>query len=71
MDKREDGDAGGGEPACDLGVRIGVCVVLDQQIDTGRDRRIGVGNRTGGIAGIVEIEHVDRQGARRHLEAAA
>ena len=70
IDQRERGDAGGGEPASDLGVRVGIGVVFDQQIDLRGDRRIGIGDGTGRVAGIVEIKHVDRQRARRQLEAA-
>ena len=70
IDQRQGRDAGGGEAAGDLGVRIGIGVVFDQQVDFGGDRRLGIGDGAGGVAGIVEIEHVDRQGARRQLEAA-
>ena len=40
------------------------------QVDFGGNRRLGIGDGAGGFAGVVEIDHVDRQGARRQLEAA-
>ncbi len=43
-----------GETACDLGVGFGVGIVFDQQIDVRGDRRVGIGNGAGRIAGIVD-----------------
>ena len=54
----------------DLRIRIGVGIVFDQQIDSRGDRRVGIGDGAVGISGIVEIQHVDRQGACRQLETA-
>ena len=70
VDQRQRGDAGGGKAAGDLGIGVGVGVVFDQQVHACGDRRIGIGDGTRRVAGIVEVEHVDRQGARRQLEAA-
>ena len=53
-----------------LRIRIGIGVIFDQQVDFGGYRRLGIGDGAAGVAGIVEIEHVDRQGARRQFEAA-
>ena len=71
IDQRQGRDGGGGETAGDLGVRIGIGVVFDQQVDFGGNRGLGIGDGAGGVAGIVKIEHVDRSGARRQLKAAA
>ena len=70
IDQRQRRDGGGGETAGDLRIGLGIGVVFDQQVDFGGNRRLGIGDGAGGVAGIVEIEHVDRQGARRQLEAA-
>ena len=40
---------------------------LDQQIDVRGDRCLGVGDGTRGVAGIVEIYHVDWQATRRQF----
>ena len=59
-----------GQTPCDLGVGFGVGIVFDQQIDVRGDRRVGIGNGAGRIAGVVVEHHVDRQGAGSKLEAA-
>jgi hypothetical protein len=71
IDERKGRDARDDKAAGDLGIRIGVGVVLDQQIDVRGDRCLGVGEGTRGVAGIVEIYHVDWQTTRRQFEAAS
>ena len=68
IDQRKSRDAGDGKAASDLGIRIGIGVVFDQQVDLSGDSGLGVRNRPGAVAGIVKIEHVDRQGSGRQLE---
>ena len=70
IDQRDGRDGGCGETAGDLGIRLGIGVVFDQQIDFGGDRRLSIGDGAAGVAGIVEIKHIDRQGASRQFEAA-
>ena len=58
------------ETAGDLCIRLSIGVVLDQQVDLGSDRRFRVRDGSRRIADIIEIEHIDRQRARRQLETA-
>ena len=70
IDQCQGRNDGGGKAPGDLGIRLGIGVVFDQQVDFGGNRGLGIGDGTGGVAGIVKIEHVDRQGARRQFKAA-
>jgi hypothetical protein len=57
--------------AADFGIGFRVGIIFDQQVDLAGNgiRCIGKGLR--GVAAIVVINHVQRQAARRKLEAAA
>jgi hypothetical protein len=69
IDQRKRGDTGGCKAVGDLGIRIAVGVIFDQQIDTRGNRCLGIGYGARRVARIVEIHHIDRQRARRKLEA--
>ncbi len=68
--QREYGNARCFELAADFGIGFGVGIIFDQQVDLAGNgiRRIGKG--LPGVAAIVVIHHVQRQTARRKLEAA-
>src|SRR5258708_22885780 len=71
MVQREYGNARCFQLAADFGIGFRVGIIFDQQVDLAGNgiRRIGKGLR--GVAAIVVINHVQRQAARRKLEAAA
>ena len=47
IDERHGRDAGGGEAAGDLGIRIGLGVAFDQQVDFCGNRGLGIGDGAG------------------------
>src|SRR5438105_1481501 len=68
MNQGEGRDGCGGEAAGDFGVRIGVAIVFNQQVDRGGNRRLRVRNGSGGVPRIIEIQHLDGQSACSQLE---
>src|SRR5882757_10333044 len=71
MVQREYGNARCFELAADFGIGFRVGIIFDQQVDLAGNGIRRIGNGLPGVAAIVVINHVQRQAARRKLEAAA
>ena len=71
MVDREYGNARCFQLAADFGIGCPIRIIFDQQVNFAGHGVGCIGKRLSGVAAIIVVDYVQRQAARRKLEAAA